>query len=395
MLGQRIKQSRLAAGLTLDECVARIGEFGFTITKSALSQYENEKRTPGALVLNSLADVLRVPRSWFLEESHGFPVTWYAYRKQARLGKKVRQEIESYAAHHGERVAKVWRLFPRVCNVDFPVRTQIHNVTEADNVAADIRRKWNLGNDALESVTHTLESNGAIILRYRRQETRCFDGLSALINNCWPLLLINDTVAIDRLRFDLAHELGHIVMNTSRLENEKSEEYAVHRFASSFLMPPEVLKGELGAKRSNLFLPELLYIKEKFGISVAALLYAARVHGIVGEQACTALRIELARRGWRRREPDVFRGNENPSRLRQLLVRAVAEDLMSLRNASELFPELSGELRKEFGTSAVNLGNKSKAERNRVLRKAAELTAKEFERNPELVVEDVMDLHED
>lgn len=66
MLGQRIKQSRLAAGLTLDECVARIREFGFTITKSALSQYENEKRTPGALVLNSLADVLSVPRSRFL-----------------------------------------------------------------------------------------------------------------------------------------------------------------------------------------------------------------------------------------------------------------------------------------------------------------------------------------
>lgn len=289
----------------------------------------------------------------------------------------------------------VWRLFPRVRNVDFPVRTQIHNVTEADKVAADIRRKWNLGNDALESVTHTLESNGAIILHYRRQETRRFDGLSALINNRWPLLLINDKVAIDRLRFDLAHELGHIVMNTSRLENEKSEEYAAHRFASSFLMPPEVLKEELGAKRSNLSLPKLLYIKEKFGISVAALLYAARVHGIVGEQACTALRIELGTRGWRRKEPDVFRGNENPSRLRQLLVRAVAEGLMSLRKASELFPELSGELRKEFGTSAVNLGNKSKAERNRILRKAAELTAKEFERNPELVVEDVMDLHED
>ncbi len=45
MLAERIRQARIAAGLTQDEAVARLGG---QITKAALSYYENGKRTPHA-----------------------------------------------------------------------------------------------------------------------------------------------------------------------------------------------------------------------------------------------------------------------------------------------------------------------------------------------------------
>lgn len=393
MVSKRIRQARLAAGLSLDECVERLKSKNFSITKPALSQYENGKRRPNPTVLLKLSEIFSLPASWFLGTATDCTMKWYSYRAQISLGKATRESIKAYAALEAEKRAFVYSLFPESVKANFPQRKKISSIPDSDSFAADLRKRWNLGTGPLESVTQTLEIQGAMIVHYNGQQTAKFDGMSAIVNDIWPMLIINPDVPVDRLRFDLTHELGHIIMDTYSLGSTKEEESAAHRFASSFLLPPPSLKKELGTKRHNLSLHELLLLKEKFGISVSASLYAARTHGIITERLFVKLRKELSIRGWRKKEPDVFCGNEKPARMRQLLTRAVAENLITLGKVSAFFPDIAEELKGEFPAVVVEgrgemLRKLPKAQRDAILLKAAENAAKEYCKNADLIADD-------
>lgn len=62
-LGQRIKEARMARGMTQKEVV------GDYITRNMLSKIEHDSATPSVRTLSYLADILGVPVSEFLEES--------------------------------------------------------------------------------------------------------------------------------------------------------------------------------------------------------------------------------------------------------------------------------------------------------------------------------------
>jgi len=68
MIGKRLKEARLVAGLTQDQVVQRLVDRGFSLSKSALSKYERGAGTPSAQVLLQLSRVfmqacLRINRS--------------------------------------------------------------------------------------------------------------------------------------------------------------------------------------------------------------------------------------------------------------------------------------------------------------------------------------------
>ena len=62
-LGQKIKQARLASGLTQRQLC------GDTVTRNMLSQIESGKARPSMETLAQFAKVLGKPLSWFLEET--------------------------------------------------------------------------------------------------------------------------------------------------------------------------------------------------------------------------------------------------------------------------------------------------------------------------------------
>ncbi len=73
-------------------------------------------------------------------------------------------------------------------------------------------------------------------------------------------------------------------MDTDALSRKESEGLA-HRFGSSFLVPPPVVRKELGERRRALSFEELGMLKCKYGMSMAAWMYAAKAHAIIPE-AC-------------------------------------------------------------------------------------------------------------
>ena len=378
MIARRIRQARLAAGLTQDETIERLNG---RITKAALSYYENGKRTPHASILKALGEAFGVRAQWFIREQAP-DIEWHAFRSLASLGARKRESIQGKAQRQAEDYMEVLNLFPAEERTDFPKRRKVRRPEEADAVAADLRKRWNLGQDALESATQCLENHGALIVHYAGTETKGFDGLSATVNKRHPLLIVNNEVPVDRLRFDLLHELGHVLMDTSEAGSEKAEERLAHRFASSFLAPPDMVRRELGEKRRSLTLSELLMLKGKYGLSVSAWVYAAKAHSVIDQALYKALFMELNKRGWRKAEPAVFGGNEQPTLLRQLILRAVTEGLMGSDRAMEIMPEIREQLEREGllrQSRAKAFATLSPAERHQGMREAAASAAEEYE----------------
>ncbi len=95
MIGDRIRQARLAAGMTQGEVVDHLAKAGHPITKAALSKYEKKKSEPKQALLVSLARVLGVKPGHFLSEPQ-LAVLWLAFRKQAKLSKTKQEQIKAY-----------------------------------------------------------------------------------------------------------------------------------------------------------------------------------------------------------------------------------------------------------------------------------------------------------
>ncbi|HAM52091.1 MAG TPA: hypothetical protein DCP92_15905 [Nitrospiraceae bacterium] len=142
-------------------------------------------------------------------------------------------------------------------------------------------------------------------------------------------------MAGERQRLNLVHELGHLVLNISR---ETDEEKAAFRFAASFLAPADSLLKEVGNKRVFIQPEELLILKQRFGISVQALLYRLHDLEVITDSYYRKWCIDVNRLGWRKNEPCEL-SPERPQWLRRSVLRAFGEGLLAKDEAEKMLGE--------------------------------------------------------
>lgn len=134
--------------------------------------------------------------------------------------------------------------------------------------------------------------------------------------------MIEKNTRSERKRFTLTHELGHIVLNHSA---ECDAECAANRFASAFLIPAEILRHEIGAKRRDISVGELIGLKDRFGVSIQALTYRCKDLEIISPATFGRLFSIYKKRGWRDapyEEPNTMEpAEEGPMRLFSRFVR--------------------------------------------------------------------------
>ena len=167
------------------------------------------------------------------------------------------------------------------------------------------------------------------------------DGLAAKVRRkdrvAAGVIVIKRSTWSERKRFNLAHELGHMVIAPS---GGVDEEKAAHRFAGAFLMPADALRAEIGANRSSISIGELVALKKRFGVSVQALTYRCKDLGIINQAAFGLLFKIFTERGWRTapyEEPETMLPDlEEPKRFERLCYRALAERVIGEARAAEL-----------------------------------------------------------
>lgn len=157
------------------------------------------------------------------------------------------------------------------------------------------RTQWKVPSGPARSLTRWLEAAGSVVLMIDLGNQRV-DGLSQWTAD-HPVLVINSANPTDRIRWTLAHEIGHLALHRNDATDEMERE--ADAFAAEFLLPELLIRPEL----HNLTLGKALDLKREWGVSVAALVQRAHQLGVLSDARRTSLFKQLSARGWRVREP--------------------------------------------------------------------------------------------
>ncbi|HWS85086.1 MAG TPA: XRE family transcriptional regulator [Ktedonobacteraceae bacterium] len=387
MIGDRIRQARLIQGATQDEVIARLTSLGVKLSKAALSKFERNQCNPTASVLMNLASVLNVSASYFLQEPD-VNVTWVAFRKTARLTTAQEERIQAFAKDRAEKQAWLqMKLYPDE-ETYFPRPISVQAERDAERAAEYLRQQWHLGEEPIKSVAQIFEDHGGVLIFWETDQGE-FDGLSGWVNETIPIAVVNNGVSIERQRFNLAHELGHMIMFCDNLSEDEEEKLAQH-FAAAFLVPAKVAIHELGAKRKNIDLGELALLKQKHGLSMRAWIKRAYELNIIDDTLYNNLLKLLKESDYSKQEPVEYIGEEEPRRMKQMTLRAFAERVISEEAALKLCPGCIRESEPQITLppgrkySARDLMKLSLEERNVILAEAARSAAEEYRTNEEL-----------
>jgi Zn-dependent peptidase ImmA (M78 family)/DNA-binding XRE family transcriptional regulator len=371
----RIKQFRLARGYSLDELA---GAMGGIVTKQALSKYERGMSVPSARVLNRLAGALKV-KSMQLWAEPELSVRFVAFRKRSTLPVKARTAIQALAI---EKLEERTRL-QDYCfsSVPFEVPIEKYGVTseeDAEEAASKVRDLWRLGVDPIANVTAVLEDHLVHVIEVDAPEK--FDGISAVAETedgkaKAAAVVSRSACPRDRQRLSLAHELGHLVMKPAK---KVDEEKAAFRFAGAFLAPRASLQREVGERRTSVRIEELLILKQRFGMSIQALLRRMSDLEIITATTYKWACVHLSRLGYRKEEPQPIR-REVSEWLRQTGLRCWAEGFITQQEAEYLVGQKLDE--KESPTSLRRRAflSLTREERRRILEEQASQMQKSYE----------------
>jgi Zn-dependent peptidase ImmA (M78 family) len=303
----------------------------------AISKYEHDQMMPGSDVLLKLATALGVRMEFLLRTAPGLDIK-PVYRAHSRMSRVDEEAVVAQIQEWLERYLAVENFFQadERLSFDFPqgFPYPVKQIEDAECAAEKLRDTWRLGDDAIENLTERLEAQGIKVGLVDGDEH--FDACTFWVNAQAPVIAIKQGLPGDRERFDLAHELGHIMLDVSP---ETDEEKAAHRFAAAFLVPSSVAVLELGRTRRSLDAYELLLLKQKYGMSMAAWIYRAKDLGILSDHDAQRQWQDFSGRGWRKQEPGEPLPSEEPQRMVRMVRRLLAEDVISRSRAKELLGE--------------------------------------------------------
>ncbi|MCX7038286.1 MAG: XRE family transcriptional regulator [Spirochaetes bacterium] len=331
--GERLKAARVMAGLSQEDLAARISN---RITKQAISKYEKDLMKPeGSSTLIAMAGALQVPVDYFFRTVSREPLDAH-FRKRAAVRAKPVRAVTEMVRDRLERYVELEELLGIRSDFVSPLRREeLGAEDDSLGAARKLRVAWGIGKDQpVPSVTQLFEDKGIKLITVRGFGG--FDGMAGYYRN-HPFISIQENFPKERIRFTLLHELAHLLLWDSNHQDDKQDEKLCHLFASEFLLPAHVLREELSWKiRHSVAIPELLQLKEKYGISMQAILFRAHSLSLLTDAGYKALLREFGARGWRRNEPGEYPGDERPIRFERLLFRAISEDVISLSKAAAL-----------------------------------------------------------
>ncbi|MDO4887645.1 MAG: XRE family transcriptional regulator [Actinomycetaceae bacterium] len=297
----RVRLARMRRGLSQAELARRLDVTGRTI-----QTYESLGAPRSATA--RLAAALDFPEGYFLRPFEGDTLHAVGNFRAGRATTKRQRSAAIAASAMGFEVGQ-WIadrfLLP---SVDVP------NLEDEDprQAAAILRGLWGLGTGPLPNLVQLSESRG-IRVAGLPGVAASVDAFSRWHGNI-PHVFVARAKTPERSRFDVAHEIGHLVMHryhgaqaADGAPSAAAEEREADAFASEFLVPREAIFEYL---RPNPPVDDLLQAARAFVVSAMALAYAAHKAGRMSDWSYRTTCIELSRRGFRSGEPSGMPAHE-------------------------------------------------------------------------------------
>lgn len=298
------------------------------MSPASVTGWESGAKQPNRATVAKLSLALSVEPQFF---AGGAPKM--IGRPHFRSLRSTPQIAQDEAEAYGRFVAEISALldgaveFPEAIIPDVPVDPH-ERLGKPEDAAKFAREFFGLAPGPIQHVVRLVERAGVVVV-FSVPGVAAIDAYS-MHTAARPLIILNP-VKDDyyRQRFDVAHELGHLIMHHDAEPGGKVAEEQANRFAAEFLMPADQIRNALPASTAGRAWTELAALKEHWGVSLAALLYRARTLGVMGDISYRNALVRMSQNGWRRAEPGRTSALEMPSmlpRAREVLNGAGIDD---------------------------------------------------------------------
>jgi Zn-dependent peptidase ImmA (M78 family) len=142
--------------------------------------------------------------------------------------------------------------------------------------------------------------------------------------------------------------LAHHSLKFSNNLSDREQENLCHTFASAVLYPEDMAKKEMHQDRFHFYQNELVYIKERWGISFPAIFNRAKQLGIINDYVFKRFNIGYKHRKLHLNEPGRFLSREKPVRLERLIYIGLSKEAISINEAAFFSGKTVGEFRAQL-----------------------------------------------
>ena len=305
--GDRIRQAREIKGLTQKELADAIG-----VDQSTVARWERDVVAASDAQIELISFATKFPVAFF-RRSIGpeFP-----------FGSLMNRARKSLLSQDRDRLRQVGRLTFELASVladkfsTIPVHVPQADARDPRQAAQVARNAFGLSPDTpITSIINRLERNGVFVFAIPDEiDEHDAYSLWADTDPRKPVIVVSAGKPGDRLRWNVAHELGHLVMHRSLDGTLAEREDQADLFASELLLPEVAMRVEL---QPPLTLTRFAEVKAKWGVSIQAAINCALSLRLITERQRKYQFMQLSSLGWRKHEP-VAIPLERPRLLRKM-----------------------------------------------------------------------------
>lgn len=352
-IGKSLTNIRILNELSRSQLAEELG-----ITEQAVWQYENGYVSPKLEVVNKMKTLFKVKSAYFFREDlleNGQPenirIERIAYRSESiNTAMKTQSELmhvkflDAFIKKIGQKIK-----YPK--NEILSLRKQVLEYLNSNQdverelqirfIAQLARKHIKLSDDNNKNFLFHLEKSGVFIFEKSIGET--IDAYSLWTEDDIPYIVLgNIKKSAARRNFDLAHELGHLLLhyktefNMLDKPSYKIKEDEAHLFASEFLMPMEAFTEDV-SKINKVSNPDAYReLKEKWLVSLQAMAMRARNLELITHQQFRYFFMSINKNGYRKEEPlDAILTIEKPMKVRSILQLILDKKLIDLEQLTE------------------------------------------------------------
>lgn len=353
---KQLTSARLARGMSMKELAEKIG-----VSRQMVSYYESNKKNPSAETLLKIMFALKFPRSFFSATNDNITGGATFFRKQSSTTKKTRDMQKEHLKYLVGIFNSLSRYvnFPKV-NLPELVDKDIFEITDEEikSKASELRKAWGLDySSPVNNLISLAEANG-IIVSESTVSDNTLDALSRWIVDRPFIMLTNNQEASVRRRFNVAHEIGHIILHNSiesiydysNVELKNIIEKQANLFASHFLLPDEAFVDSILSTSLEYFVD----LKKHWKVSIQAMVYKTHYLGLLNDDRYLYLSKQISIRKWRTKEPlDDIMAIERPSLLEKVYKVIIDNNIVTKNELNQSFNLPIDEIKTMIGNIVV------------------------------------------
>lgn len=319
-VGENLTNLRIMHGYSRKQLSEQLG-----VTEQAVWQYENAYTSPKVPIVNELKRIFSVKSKYFYTKdmltqrnnAANIDVMNIAYRsKVMNVISKTQTEakhveyLDTFINYITAQISLPTRNIIQLREeaIEYMNHTDDDRTTQIHYVAHLARQRLNMDPSTNENLMFRIEKSGVYVFEKSIGEE--IDAYSLWTRNDRPFIILgNIKRSAVRRNFDIAHELGHLLLhyrlefvNLDRKEHKLIENEA-NLFAGAFLLPEEEFSSDMNEITYKTNPDQYLDLKNKWKTSLQVLGYRAAHLGMMEAKDHRNFYAAMHRRGYLEKEP--------------------------------------------------------------------------------------------